>query len=896
MPAAAFFILIPPASVRDCSRRASELYRGVTAPGPLQRLRRIPPLLAAALVFLTGICAGVWSYHRVRERILADVARGVQRNALAFEGQLDALTGTRADLGRPAYVAIKARLERFLAADSTVKSVRLLRCSPRRNHVVLLVGIVRDAGTADPLPGDSYDAVLGSPALQRTLGIGTTTAEGPLDENIGAWVRCFSVVESGPKHSTEGVQDVFMIGFTSDFWSRDLWALTAAAAVVMWLLLGLPLAAYWAVRRQTEQRNVIRNLSEAMEQANSALAITDVKGRIEYVNAGFCRQIGYTRRELIGKSWREFRASDTPPETFAEVVPVVHEGKSWTGEWTNCRKDGSTYPVRGTVSPVSRRDGGLVGYVAVFEDMTEIRHTEQVLREARDRAEAGDRAKGQFLATMSHEVRTPLNGVVGFAGLLLDTELTPEQQEFVESIRTSSETLIQLTADILDYARIDQGRFKLQPQPCDPRECIESALDLVAAAAERKNIELLHWIDDDVPAAIVADVNRLRQVIVNLVNNAVKFTSTGEVEVRARLASFEPPGPGEELAGTGVLEFSVRDTGIGIAAEHHGKIFRPFSQVDDSTTRRYGGTGLGLAICKNIVELMQGRISFSSEPGRGSTFVFTVRVPVHLPPTPASRPLAGQNLAVVADHAGLRAELRRLGSRLGAEVFERDLATLSAAPDWNLALIDVSGAQALELAARRTPRPGLPPEKIVALVPMVLPKELRSALRTHFRLVLNKPPHHDMVVSLLSGTISASTPPFGTTNTGESFGLRVLIVEDNPVNQRLIQKVVTNLGCRWSTVENGRAAVEEVARNVPDLILMDLHMPEQDGLETTAKIRSGVAGAAARNVWIIALTADARDEQRTRVLAAGANDYLTKPVRLPELIASFRRYLTSRHG
>ena len=848
-------------------------------------------MLVATLVAAIGVAAGAGTYSRVRERILSDVVRATQRNALAFEGQLDALKGSRADLGTPAYEAVRGRIERFLAVDPTVKSVRLLRCANKTRTVVLLAAVIRGGGSGDPLPGDPYEATLGSAALQRLLRTGQTTAEGPLDENVGAWVRCFAPIEGAPGRPAEDAQDVFMISFTSEPWWRDLWALTATSTAAVWLLLGLPLAAYRAMKRQVEQRNVIRNLSEAMEQAHSAIAITDPEGGIEYVNAGFGRQIGYARRELIGRSWRDFRSAETPPDIFVDVVATVREGRSWTGEWTNARKDGSTYPVRGTVSPVTRRDGGLVGYVAVFEDMTEVRQTEQVLREARDRAEAGDRAKGQFLATMSHEVRTPLNGIVGFAGLLLDTELTPEQQEFVESIRTSSETLIQLTGDILDYARIDQGRLKLEPQPCDPRECIESALDLAAAAADRKNIELLHWVEDDVPAAIVADVNRLRQVIVNLVNNAVKFTPAGEVEVRARRAAPEAAGaaPGEC-----VVEISVRDTGIGIAPEHHGKIFRPFSQVDDSTTRRFGGTGLGLAICKNIVELMQGRIAFASEAGKGSTFVFTVRAPVHLPAVATPRPLTGKKIAVAARHEGLRAELVRVTGRLGAEVIACDLAGLTTRQDWVFALVDVSGAQALELAAQRTPRAGLPPEKLIALAPMMLPTELRTALRTHFRLVLNKPPHHDMLASLLSGATIASTSPFtASPNTAESFGLRVLIVEDNAVNQRLIQKVVTNLGCRWSTVDNGRAAVEAVARNRPDLILMDLHMPEQDGLETTAKIRAGAAGAAASNVWIVALTADARDEQRAKVLAAGANDYLTKPVRLPELVTAFRRYLAN---
>ena len=228
---------------------------------------------------------------------------------------------------------------------------------------------------------------------------------------------------------------------------------------------------------------------------------------------------------------------------------------------------------------------------------------------------------------------------------------------------------------------------------------------------------------------------------------------------------------------------------------------------------------------------MQGRISFSSEAGRGSTFVFTLHAPVHLVAAPAVRPLAGRRLRVVAAHPGIRAEYVRLAGRLGADVAVCELGALATDSTWDTAFVDISGTQALELASLRAPRSGLPPEKMIALAPMVLPTELRLALRTHFRLVLNKPPHHDMLVSLLSGTLTASTAPFGTvTHTAESFGLRVLIVEDNAVNQRLIQKVVTNLGCRWSTVDNGRLAVDELTRSKPDLVLMDLHMPEQDGL------------------------------------------------------------------
>jgi len=496
---------------------------------------------------------------------------------------------------------------------------------------------------------------------------------------------------------------------------------------------------------------------------------------------------------------------------------------------------------------------------------------------------------------MSHEVRTPLNGIVGFASLLLDTELTPEQQEFVETIRTSSETLIQLTGDILDYARIESGRLKLEAQPCDPRECVENALDLVATSAAKKNIELLHWIDESVPLAILADVGRLRQVLVNLLSNAVKFTLAGEVEVRVSSKS-DGPNSSEATPGFTVLEFSVRDTGIGIAPQHHDKIFKPFTQVDESTTRRFGGTGLGLAICKNIVELMAGTVAFESEPGKGSTFRFSILVPLHLPDglfVPPSN-LAGQKLAIVASHLGLRDELARLGRRLGAEPVNSELSDLQSGSNWDVAVVDVSETLAADFAARLTPQSGLPPEKIIALVSITLPPEIRMALRTHFRMLLNKPPHHGTLRGLLCTRTSASSyaPPMAETM-GVHFNLNVQIVEDNAVNQQLVRRVVTNLGCHWTTAANGRIALDQLSLATPDVVLMDLHMPEMDGLTAIKKIRAGEAGEAARGVWIAALTADARPEQRERTLNAGANDYLAKPVRLPDVMAALERYVSS---
>jgi len=855
---------------------------------------------AIVCIFLFGVAAGVWRYFDSRAQRLEALLAETQRFAAAFDpAHLAEFAADITDLNTPAYSRTRQRLLRLQRISPSTLSLELFRVLPDQQVVFLARSDAPDA-TPTHQPGDAIADAAQSPGLQTVLATQRAASEGPIPTPHGVILAGYALV--GELAADHPVHVLRLELFAHD-WNRTLWTDALGTTAYVWLLLVLPLVALIATRRDAEHRDAVRNLTEAMEQGHSAVVIIDLERRIEYANAESCRQLGYRRRELVGREWRELHNVEAQPELIAEIITTVRAGQAWNGEWLMQRQDGTTFPARGRVTPVKDRAGKIRAYVALFDDVTEVRHTETVLREAKERAEAGDRAKGQFLATMSHEVRTPLNGIVGFASLLLDTELTPEQQEYVETIRTSSETLIQLTGDILDFARIESGRFKLELQPCDPRECIENALDLAAAAAVQKNIELLHWVDDDVPAAIVADVNRLRQVVVNLVNNAVKFTTDGEVEVRLR--SLPPTLAPAKLDDPPVcrLEFSVRDTGIGIPPEYHDKIFRPFSQVDDTTTRRYGGTGLGLAICKNIVELMGGAISFSSEPNRGSTFTFTIQVPIAAPAAPSPQPLVGQRLAIATRSGGLREELSLLGQRFGATVLHREEAALAQVGDWDLALIDVTGPAAMDLALQRPPRPGLPPEKIVGLVPIVLPGELRDTLRSHFRYVLNKPLHHDMLRSLLTpppeSAASAALPPAPPRpvvpqRKTPRYDLDVLIVEDNAVNQRLIQKVVANLGCRWTAAENGRIALDWLSRNTPNLVLMDLHMPELDGLSAITKIRAGDAGAEKRDLWIIALTADAREDQRTRTLAAGANDYLTKPVRLPELTAALDRYLDER--
>lgn len=692
-----------------------------------------------------------------------------------------------------------------------------------------------------------------------------------------------------------------------------LWAASAAQVstfwfvVLVWLLLGVPLATWAWLHQRSQGDAFIRKLYGAIEQSESATLIVDLENRIEYANAGICRQTGYSREELIGRAWWDFRSEKKLPVEIAEITARVKVGLSWEGQVMNSRKDGQPYPARAVVSPVRASDGTIAGFIAVFTDMTDSLRKEHELRDAKEQAETADQAKGRFLATMSHEVRTPLNGIVGFTSLLLDTKLTPEQREYVQTIRNSGEALIHLTGDILDFSRMESGKLQLDSSPCDVRANIEDALDLFGNRAAENGVQLLHWVEPDVPAQLMIDGGRLRQVVINLVGNAVKFTAKGEIEVTVRkltgksvsVAPFDDVARGQMVAefddGGLTLEFEVRDTGIGIAPEDGQKLFRPFTQLDASTVRRYGGAGLGLAISRQLVRLMGGDIRVESEFGRGSKFIFTVRArPAGAEPDrfPDGR-LSGRRVALIVAHTGLRAEIGHLLRLAGAKVLEYTLEQLPTA-GWDLAVADCD-AVLLEKTAQHALNQQ-PPDRMVGLVAINRNAAERQALRRHFHLLLNRPVHHrtflDLLAKAAEGLTSHTRPP----GPPLASGLTVLVAEDEPVLQRLLVGTLTTLGCSCRFVADGRACLEAVNAGGYDLVLMDLHMPEVDGLTAVKQIRAGEAGEAMRDIWIIAITADHRIEVREMALAAGVNDFLVKPVKLPDLEEALRRYKTVPAG
>ncbi|MDB6127117.1 MAG: sensor hybrid histidine kinase [Verrucomicrobia bacterium] len=850
-----------------------------------RRLRKLKDRLLSVIIVVAGVVAGYLGYDQQRDAIQGAALDNARHSAVAFlSPELRALTGKRADASTPAFAAVSERLRRFQETDPKIRGVRIFRFLPSADTTVTLAdGSPQDA--PDHLqPGDPFPAAATSPNLQTAMRTGEAVVDGPSGQGLDAILTGYAPI--GAKGAPTAPRDFLGMDMEVAHWNRDLFLAAAGPAVLVWMILGLPFVGYILIRRELEQGEAIRNLSEAIEQSRSAVMIIDLNGEIEYANRGLCEQLGCKRRDLIGQHWTNFQVTDKERRDDDDIVVAVNSGKPWSGEWFNRRRDNTVYAVRGAFTPVRRKSGRLACYIATFDDMTESKRNEMVLRESKERAEAGETAKSQFLATMSHEVRTPLNGIIGFTSLLLDTPLTPEQRDFVQTIQLSSEALIQLTGDILDFARIESGKLKLEPQPCSPRECVDDALDSVATKAAAKGIELLHWVDDVVPETIYADGNRLRQILMNLIGNAVKFTERGEVELRVRA---EKSGANGQMR----LIFSVRDTGVGIPPEQHEKLFKPFTQLDNALTRRHGGTGLGLAICKNIVELMGGQVFLKSAPGLGSVFSFTVGVESN-PVVTDHKPfplLEHLRLAIAAPEGPTRDELARLGRRFGATLVETTPALLAATSGWDVALLDLDAMRIGELVAESRPSPDLPPERVFGLVPLSLPSATRAALRVHFRLLVNKPIHHEALYSLLATAVET---PVSLPARREPTGLRVLLVEDDAVNQLLMQKQLTAVGCEWVKADNGRLALLELSRKRFDFVLMDLYMPEMDGVDAIKQIRSGRAGEPARDVWIAALTADARTDQKERTLEIGANDYLVKPVALPALRVALEKFAIAR--
>ena len=495
--------------------------------------------------------------------------------------------------------------------------------------------------------------------------------------------------------------------------------------------------------------SVQHKLSRAVEQSPVGIIITDVRGKIEYVNPFFTKITGYTVDEAIGQNPRVLQSGQTPPETYSMLWQTILSGQTWKGDFVNKGKNGVLFWEQATISPLTDEFGTITHFVAVKEDVTEKKRILAELVTAKELAETANFAKSDFLANMSHEIRTPMNGVIGMTGLLLETELSDEQRRYAETVRNSGESLLHLINDILDFSKIEAGKIELETLNFNLSSLLDDFSATLAVRAHEKGLELICAVAPDVPAYLRGDPGRLRQILTNLVGNAVKFTHQGGISVQASLVS--------ETYDKAMIRFSIKDTGIGIPVAKQELLFQKFTQIDTSTVRRYGGTGLGLSISKELAELMGGEIGVTPEEGRGSEFWFTVHMGKQTDPS----------LTVVTRY--LYRELRR--------------------------------------------RP-----------------------------------------------------------------CRILLAEDNITNQQVALAILKKMGLRADVVANGTEAIMALETLPYDLVLMDLQMPEMDGVEATRHIRNSQSAASNHGIPIIAMTAHTIKGDREHCLEAGMNDYVTKPI------------------
>jgi two-component system sensor histidine kinase/response regulator len=661
------------------------------------------------------------------------------------------------------------------------------------------------------------------------------------------------------------------------------------------------------------------HMKAILEKIPDVIYFKDRDSRFVAASNSTAEKHGLKMADLIGKTDFELFPGEfasvgkTDEQQIIETgVPII--SKLVRETWPDGRQTWSL----NSKMPLRDADGRIIGLFGIGKDITELKRTETELSAARDAAVKAAQIKGEFLANMSHEIPTPMNGVIGMTGLLLETELTPSQREFAETIRDSGDSLLTIINDILDFSKIEAGKLEFEVLDFDLVETIEGALGLLAERARQKSIELACDLPPDLPRLLRGDPGRLRQVVTNLIGNAIKFTERGEVVVRVTCAS--------QTETHATITVAVRDTGIGISAEAISRLFQAFTQADSSTTRRFGGTGLGLAISKQLVEMMGGRIAVSSEPGKGSEFRFDAVLEKQSGQGKPIPPLFHESLfdlrvLVVDDNATNRQILRhqlfawkmQKGSAAnGHEALDLLRAGAAEGKPYSLALLDMQMPEmdGMTLARAIKSDPVISATRLIILTSMGYTHSQDELKAAGIDAYLVKPVRQGKLLECLVRVLEKDASSHPSAKSGDSpaspapasdpakqYQARVLVAEDNIVNQKVALAQLRGLGLTADAVANGKEALSAIRLIPYEIIFMDCQMPEMDGFEACRMLRLAERNpnySWKRPVWIIALTANAMSGEREKCIAAGMDDYLSKPVRSADLNNAMARWRQAR--